>query len=161
MIITGKSGLVVAPIADFEAGITTPVTGQTVSFTDLSSDNPTSWSWSFSPGTVTYVGGTTSSSQNPQVQFNAAGYYTVSLTATNAAGSDGETKTNYIFATAPPVANFFADDINPSIGQAVYFTDLSTGNPTSWQWTFEGVLLHLGMDNPHLQFNSMKQAHGT
>ena len=156
LIVTGKSGLVVAPVANFEADITTPATGQTVSFTDLSYENPTSWSWSFSPATVTYVGGTTSASQNPQVQFNTSGYYTVSLTATNSAGSDGETKTNYILATDPPVANFNADNVNPSIGQAVYFTDLSTGNPTSWQWTFEGGTpsFWYGQSPPAIQFNN-------
>ncbi len=126
------------PIANFSASILNPAIGQTVSFTDLSTNTPASWSWSFSPATVTYVGGTNSASQNPQLQFNAAGYYTVTLTATNAAGSDGETKTNYILASAPPVANFIADNINPSIGQMVNFTDQSTGNPTAWQWTFEG-----------------------
>jgi len=84
------------PIANFVADLTTPAIGQTVNFTDLSSDSPTSWSWSFTPSTVTYVGGTNSSSENPQVQFNAVGNYTVSLTVTNAYGSDNETKTDYI-----------------------------------------------------------------
>ncbi len=38
---------------------------------------------------------------NPQVSFNNSGYYTVSLTVTNANGSDTETKTNYIHAFVP------------------------------------------------------------
>ena len=86
----------IPPVAEFSADNTSPSTGETVNFTDNSTNAPTSWSWSFSPSTVTYVGGTNSSSQNPQVQFNAEGSYTVSLTASNAFGSDNETKTNYI-----------------------------------------------------------------
>ena len=88
----------VPPVADFLANYTSPAIGQTVTFNDLSSNNPTSWSWSFSPSTITYVGGTSSASQNPQVKFNAFGYYSITLTATNAYGSDSETKTNYINA---------------------------------------------------------------
>ncbi len=96
------------PVADFSADDVTPAVGQTVTFTDLSSDSPTSWSWSFSPATITYVGGTSSSSQNPQVTFDATGTYSVTLTATNAYGSDDEVKTNYITAgsSCPPVTSF-------------------------------------------------------
>ena len=65
-------------------------------FTDLSTNTPTSWAWSFSPATMTYFGGTSSASQHPQVQFNVAGYYSVTLTASNAGGSDVELKPNYI-----------------------------------------------------------------
>ncbi|MEE4256157.1 MAG: PKD domain-containing protein, partial [Bacteroidales bacterium] len=86
------------PAADFNADILNPETGQTVSFTDISTNLPTSWSWSFSPSTVTYVNSTSSSSQNPEVQFDAAGLYTVTLQATNAYGSDTEIKTDYIDA---------------------------------------------------------------
>ncbi|MBC8489539.1 MAG: S8 family serine peptidase [Bacteroidetes bacterium] len=89
------------PIADFEADNLAPGVGQTVTFTDLSTNTPTSWSWTFTPSTVTYVGGTNSSSQNPQVQFNSAGDYTVELTATNAGGSDTETKIDYIHTESP------------------------------------------------------------
>ncbi|MBK7215193.1 MAG: PKD domain-containing protein, partial [Bacteroidales bacterium] len=85
-------------VANFSASTTTPAIGQTVTFSDLSTLSPTSWSWSFSPGTVTFVGGTTANSQNPQVTFNAVGSYTVTLTATNSGGSDSEIKTNYISA---------------------------------------------------------------
>jgi PKD repeat protein len=86
------------PVANFTANFVTPAVGQTVTFSDASTNNPTSWAWSFSPANVTYIGGTSSSSQNPQVQFNTSGYYTVSLTVTNASGSDNETKVNYIHA---------------------------------------------------------------
>ncbi|MBN2172894.1 MAG: PKD domain-containing protein [Bacteroidales bacterium] len=97
------------PVANFSANNTFPNVGETVTFNDLSSNLPTSWSWSFNPTTITYVGGTNSSSQNPQVQFNAAGSYTVSLTATNTYGSDSETKLNYIqtINTIPPYVDGF------------------------------------------------------
>ena len=89
------------PTANFSASTTTPLPGNPVTFTDLSIGSPVSWSWVFSPGTVTYLGGTTSASPNPQVSFNNSGYYTVSLTVTNANGSDTEIKTNYIHAFVP------------------------------------------------------------
>lgn len=84
------------PTANFSAADVTPNIGQTVAFTDASTNLPTSWFWSFSPSTITFVGGTNSSSQNPQVTFDALGTYTVSLVVTNAYGSDTETKTDYI-----------------------------------------------------------------
>ncbi len=88
------------PVADFSADILYPGVGQTVTFTDLSTNSPSSWTWAVSPATVTYTGGTSSSSQNPQIQFDAEGDYTVQLTATNAYGSDVESKTNYISVSA-------------------------------------------------------------
>ncbi|MFM7300240.1 MAG: GEVED domain-containing protein, partial [Crocinitomicaceae bacterium] len=95
----------VAPIANFVANQTNITPGTTVSFTDQSTGVPTSWAWSISPATGwAYAGGTTASSQNPQVTFNTVGQYSVTLTATNAQGSDGETKNNYIIvaqATGP------------------------------------------------------------
>jgi len=86
------------PVADFSANTTTPAVGQTVNFTDLSANSPTSRSWSFNPTTITYVGGTNAGSQNPQVQFDASGYYTVTLYVTNIYGNDTEIKTDYILA---------------------------------------------------------------
>ncbi|MFN5912574.1 MAG: GEVED domain-containing protein, partial [Bacteroidota bacterium] len=94
-----------APVADFVANQTTVAPATTVNFTDLSSGTPTSWSWTVTPGTGwAYAGGTSATSQNPQITFNTVGTYTVALTATNAIGSDTETKTNYIIvsvATTP------------------------------------------------------------
>ena len=77
------------PVANFSGSPTSGFEPLTVDFTDLSSNNPTSWSWTFGDGG-------SSSQQNPSYTYTAAGTYTVSLTATNAYGSDTETKTGYI-----------------------------------------------------------------
>jgi PKD repeat protein len=112
-----------APVANFSASTTVPCIGSTVTFSDLSTGAPTVWAWTFSPTTVTYVGGTTSASQNPQVQFNAAGPYTVTLYAQNASGNDTEVKTAYITpvsaGTLPFVENFEAAAFPPTGWQRV------------------------------------------
>jgi PKD repeat protein len=87
--------------ADFIADNTTPLLTDAVLFTDLTTGCPTGWSWSFTPNTVTYVNGTTSSSQNPQVRFNAAGIYNVSMTATKGGTPSTKTRTAYIYAGTP------------------------------------------------------------
>jgi uncharacterized repeat protein (TIGR02543 family) len=79
------------PVADFTADKTTVEVGNSVQFTDLSTNTPTSWSWTFNGGTPS-----SSTNQNPLITYNTIGTYTVSLTVSNAVGSDTETKTNYI-----------------------------------------------------------------
>jgi len=151
------------PVADFEADNLSPTIGETVNFTDLSTNNPTSWQWSFNPSTVTYIGGTNSNSPNPQVQFNAEGYYTVALTAYNASGSDMEIKTDYILAIGPPIADFEADNLLPLVGETVNFTDLSTNNPTTWQWSFSpSSITYVGGTNQNSQHPQVQfSAYGT
>ncbi len=125
-----------APVADFSATPTTVVEGGTVNFTDLSTNNPTSWAWEFTGGTPT-----TSTNQNPSVVYNTAGTYDVTLTATNANGSDAETKTLYIEVVAAGTisAAFSATPTVIAPGGSVNFTDESIGDITSWDWAFEGV----------------------
>ncbi len=121
-----------APVANFSADNTTPCIGSTVTFTDQSSGSPTSWAWTFSPTTVTYVGGTTSASQNPQVQFNAAGPYTVTLLATNGLGNDSEIKTNYIVPISPgtlPLVENFEGATFPPTGWTINNPD---GGAVAW-----------------------------
>jgi len=102
-----------APVAEFSASETTVLYGNSVSFTDESTNNPTSWSWSFEGGTPS-----TSNSQNPTVTYNTPGTYNVTLTATNAEGNDSETKTDYITVV---------DEIIPE-----YCTSL--GSNFSYEW---------------------------
>ncbi|QSZ65999.1 DUF3344 domain-containing protein [Methanofollis aquaemaris] len=125
-----------APVADFTANVTTGDAPLTVQFTDLSTNAPTAWSWDFGDNE-------TSTDQNATHTYTAAGTYTVTLTAMNAAGSDDETKTDYITVTGgssggdAPVANFTANMTAGDAPLTVQFTDTSTNTPTSWAWDFE------------------------
>jgi PKD repeat protein len=82
----------VPPTAEFAGNPTIGYAPLTVQFTDMSTGNPTSWSWDFGDG----VG--TSTAQNPSYTYDNFGTYTVSLSVTNEYGSDIETKTDYITA---------------------------------------------------------------
>jgi PKD repeat protein len=132
------SNTAIPPLANFTSNTQNITTGQSVNFTDLSTNNPTSWNWTFTGGSPA-----SSTSQNPtNIVYNTPGCYQVSLTATNSAGSNTSTQTCYINVTNPvivPVANFTASSVNITTGQSVNFTDLSTNNPTSWNWVFTGA----------------------
>jgi Zn-dependent metalloprotease/plastocyanin len=84
-----------APVAAFVGSPTTVSVGGTVTFTDQSTNSPTSWAWTFEGGTPA-----TSTAQNPTVTYSAAGTYDVTLVATNAQGSDTEAKIDYITVTS-------------------------------------------------------------
>ena len=118
--IGGSTGI--PPTADYtwQAGA-----GFTIDFTDTSTNQPTSWSWTFGDNT-------TSTLQNPSHTYAAAGTYTTTLVATNAAGSDPTIIYVTVAAAAVPGAAFSYS----TSGLAVQFTDTSTGGPTSWAWDF-------------------------
>ena len=124
------------PVCDFSGTPTTITAGESVQFTDLSTEYPTSWDWTF-----TGADQTSSTQMNPTITYSTPGTYDVSLTVANGQGSDTETKTAYITVnpiTDPPVVDFVADNTTITVGQTVNFTDLSTNMPTSWDWTFSG-----------------------
>ncbi len=97
----------------------------TVTFTDLSSEDPTEWFWDFGDGG-------TSTEQNPEYTFASNGTYYVCLTATNAVGSNTFCQyvliDSYLFAP-DPAFTYFGDP-------TVYFIDFSTEDPTEWFWDF-------------------------
>ncbi len=144
------------PVANFEAEQTTVEQGEGVFFTDLSEPGILSWNWTFAGGIPE-----SSTEENPgPVIYSAVGDYTISLTVTNADGSDTETKVNYITVTpaAPPVADFVADKTEISQGGQVEFTDLSEGNPFEWFWEFEGGSPETSNEqNPTVSYNSAGQ----
>jgi PKD repeat protein len=82
-----------APTASFTAAPTSGTAPLAVQFSDTSSGGPTSWAWDFGDGA-------TSSAQNPNHTYAAAGTYTVALTASNSAGSDTATRTGLIAVTS-------------------------------------------------------------
>jgi PKD repeat protein len=91
VVLESTAGL--APVADFDYSPSLGVAPLTAEFTDTSTNTPTSWAWDFGDGD-------TSTSQNPSHVYDDVGIYSVTLTATNATGSDDVTKTAIIQVTA-------------------------------------------------------------
>lgn len=124
---------ILAPIADFSADNTTPGVGQTVIFTDSSTNIPTSWAWTIE-GTAgadyQYVDSTSSTSQNPHVQFLKAGAYNVSLTVTNDGGSATESKTGYITVTEASVPAIEVTVVDASVPLGTMISPQATGSTT-------------------------------
>ncbi len=77
------------PIASLSASPTSGKAPLRVQFTDRSTESPISWRWSFGDGTY-------STSKNPAHTYSKAGRYTVTLTTTNARGSNTKTVAGYI-----------------------------------------------------------------
>ena len=89
--------------ADFTADDLTPPTNTTVTFTNQSTGTDLTYSWDISPATYIYASGTNSTSMNPKIRFLNGGLYSVTLTITDACGTDTEVKTDYIRAGTPGV----------------------------------------------------------
>ncbi|MCK9593628.1 MAG: PKD domain-containing protein [Methanoregula sp.] len=105
------------PVANFTANVTSsPTAPLVVKFTDTSTGVPTSWLWNMSDGPGTLP---ENYQQSPVWSFWTLKQYTISLTVTNAFGSNTTTKTNYILVGngTAPVAHFL---------MSIY-----TGTPTS------------------------------
>ncbi|NIZ92024.1 PKD domain-containing protein [Kineosporiaceae bacterium B12] len=84
-----------APVAQFSSSASSGQAPLAVSFTDASTGVPTSWSWDFGDGA-------TSTERNPVHNYGTAGTFTVTLVATNAAGSGTSTRPGLVTVTAAP-----------------------------------------------------------
>ena len=114
------------PVAAFTASSTTITEGQSVQFTDQSTNNTTSWSWNFGDEE-------TSTRQNPSHTYSSPRNYTVTLTVSNSFGSNTETKTNCITIGNVPGADFTGSPTTIASGQSVQFTDQSTEARPGWR----------------------------
>jgi PKD repeat protein len=123
------------PTANFNANSTVPCLNETVTFQDQSTQNPTSWIWTISPLSYTFINSTGANSQHPQVQFNAYGNYSVQLIAANSYGADTIIKSNYISVNNAN-ADFSANITKVIINNDIVFTDQSTCNVSSYSWNF-------------------------
>jgi len=120
-----------APFPDFSADPLVVHVGDEIQFTDLSLQNPTEWLWTFGDWN-------NSTEQNPVHAYTAAGVYAISLKTANQYGEKTLIRQGYITVTSLPEADFESDIQIVATDQPINFTDLSTGGPTSWQWTFDG-----------------------
>jgi PKD repeat protein len=96
--VTTLDGIGGVPVAKFTADVQEACLDTPVSFTDESTSSPTSWTWTVTPDTYAFTGGTNSSTQNPKISFLQEGNYTVSLKVSNKYGSDELVEDNYITA---------------------------------------------------------------
>ncbi len=103
-----------APAADFTANVTSGVAPLDVHFTDKSTGDIDDWSWDLDGD-----GTPDSTNKNPQHEYTAPGWYTVSLTVTGPEGSDTCTKEMYILV---------ANDI------------ITAGSPTSDYLTIQAAI---------------------
>ena len=130
--------LAIMPISNFTATHNGCVVDM-VSFFDISQNNPTSWNWSFPGGNPS-----TSTLQNPLVEYNTAGSYSVTLEVSNAAGTNTKTTSNYIVVEEAPTASFTSITTMNSVA----FTSTSIANPTTYSWDFGDNSPLSTMENP-------------
>ena len=130
---------VVAPVANFSASVTSGSFPLEVTFTDTSTNSPTSWAWDFQNN-----GSTDSTLQNPVFTYTSAGTYSVKLTVTNAAGTDTMIKTSYISVTVPEVQQTFTSPgtgnwIVPPGVTSVSILCVGAGGAGAWGDTLGGA----------------------
>jgi len=84
------------PTAEFTAETTVTEINGIIRFTDLSTDKPAEWAWTFQGGNPE-----TSTAQHPKVIYETPGVYSVVLTVKNDRGTDTEAKEDYITVLYP------------------------------------------------------------
>jgi len=122
-----------APVANFTSSAPSGCAPLLVTFNDLSTGSPTSWSWDFGNGQLSTL-------NNPTVAFSLPGTYTVRLIVKNASGIDDTIKTDYITVFSSPTASFTANLTTSCAPASIQFTDQSTppsgGAIVAWSWNF-------------------------
>jgi PKD repeat protein len=137
------SSILIAPATSFSASPSSGSMPLTVSFTDQSTGLPTAWKWAFGDGNA-------STEKNPVHTFNKSGLYSVTLTASNANGSNALTKTGCIAVSSSLAAAFSAAPTSGSAPLIVSFTDQSIGSPNSWKWVFGDGNILTGKNTVHV-----------
>ena len=145
--------------AKFNANRTTATVIDTINLTSTSTGSPKSYQWTITPNTVSFVGGTNATTNNPRVIFNATGVYTIKLKVIYEGGQDDTIRSNYVTINPAPVVNFSADKTNASVGENVTFTDNSSATPTTYKWSFTPATVTFvtgtsASKNPVVKFNA-------
>jgi gliding motility-associated-like protein len=129
----------VLPTADFVASDSVFCERNSITFTDLSTDGPTGWLWTF-PGGVP----ATSSLPAPHpIYYATPGFYDVTLIVFNQYGADTLTKTAYLdVQVCPfPIADFNSTVTQTCPQKCVSFTDNSSFGPIlTYNWYFPGAV---------------------
>jgi PKD repeat protein len=114
------------PVAQFSVSTQTVCVGSAISYSDASQYNPVSWNWTFAGATPSV-----STVQNPNVVYNTPGVYSVSLTVTNAFGSNTLVQSNYITVNSLPTVDA-GNNVTVCSGNA---TVLNASGASSYSWS--------------------------
>jgi len=113
-----------APVASFVGSPTSGTVPLAVQFNDTSdAESPLAWNWSFGDDTWSNI--TDSALRNASHTYSSAGTYDVSLTVTNASGSNTATYAGYIDALAPLISATASAGIGPA-GTVFTFSGTNT-----------------------------------
>lgn len=128
------------PVAGFTLSSTTINQGGTITATNTSTGNPTSYLWwtSAPPGDASFSpnGSGTSTDQSPTFTFNTAGTYTVYLMVTNATGSNSTSQQVTISAIAGCSYSLSPrSNTNAPAGEGTYNLTVNTSNGNNCSWT--------------------------
>ncbi len=115
------------PTANFAAPVTTICPNELVSFTDLSEAGISQWDWTFTGGIPA-----NSTAQNPSVEYVVAGTYSVTLTVTNAAGTNSTTQNNIITVLSGDAP--FMEDFSGGLSNTWQINNVSNDGVT-WEWS--------------------------
>ncbi|WP_113653583.1 LamG domain-containing protein [Pedobacter namyangjuensis] len=124
--------------------------GESVTFVDQSSGQPSSWSWEFEGGSPAK-----SDLSGPTVIYNQPGTYAVTLEIKNSKTSAIERKTGFITVDYRDVtADFTVSSTAIKQDETVTFTDASAGMPTKWAWEFKSgtTVINSDQQNPAVKF---------
>ena len=128
-----------APVASFTSNLTEACINAPVDFSDVSSNLPYAWSWTFGGGNPS-----TSSVQFPTVTWTNAGTYPVKLVVSNSVGTDSVVQNSYIVIYPLPLANA-GPDVTICKGDTI---QLQAGGGVAYQWGMNTTMNNLFVFNP-------------
>lgn len=135
---------------DFTVASQKVLAGESITFVDQSSGQPSSWSWEFEGGSPAK-----SDLSGPTVIYNQPGTYAVTLEIKNSKTSAIERKTGFITVDYRDVtADFTVSSTAIKQDESVTFTDASAGMPTKWAWEFKSgtTVINSDQQNPAVKF---------
>ncbi len=108
---SGVCATPVAPTASFTSSNPNVLQGSAISFTDTSTGGVSNWAWDLNGDGIT-----DSTQANPSYIYNTPGSYTVSLTVSNAQGTDTVTMPNYVTVSTLTAATLpVSEDFNAGL----------------------------------------------
>jgi hypothetical protein len=130
IVLTSNCGIsaIPPPVCNFILPSANYCVGTMLTFSDSSTNSPSSWTWSVNPQTNVTV--TSPTSQNPQISFGAAGLYSLTGVAANAGGL-GAPITKTISINPLPIIQINASSMTVCLNAA---TNLIATGGVSYLW---------------------------